>query len=63
MNEARPMMLMKVSMERCCEGLTVKGREKQGGVQRRGKVFYDPHLYRVAAEVRPTCQRTMPGTL
>lgn len=57
------MMLMKVSMERCCEGLTVKGREKQGGVQRRGKVFYDPHLYRVAAEVRPTCQRTMPGTL
>ena len=33
------MMLMKVSMERCCEGLTVKGRKKQGGVQRRGKVF------------------------
>lgn len=57
------MMVMKVSMERCCEGLTVKGRKKQGGVQRRGKVFYDPHLYRVAAGVRPTCQRTMPGTL
>lgn len=33
MKEASPMMLMKVSMERCCEGLTVKG-EKQGGVPR-----------------------------
>lgn len=34
MKEAMPMMLMKVSMERCCEGLTVKGRDKWGGVPR-----------------------------